>query len=106
VRASDEREDVHDVADGTMTIRFKSLEAVEACVKAWNGRWFDGRQIEASMWDGKSKFVSQRDESEAAQRARLDAYAAELGGGSDAEDAEDDDDDDDDDDDEHSDDEQ
>jgi hypothetical protein len=56
------------------------------------------------MWDGKSKFVSQRDESEAAQRARLDAYAAELGGGSDAEDAEDDDDDDDDD--EHSDDEQ
>ena len=92
--------------DGTMTIRFKSLEAVEACVKAWNGRWFDGRQIEASMWDGKSKFVSQRDESEAAQRARLDAYAAELGGGSDAEDAEDDDDDDDDDDDEHSDDEQ
>ena len=91
--------------DGTMTIRFKSLEAVEACVKAWNGRWFDGRQIEASMWDGKSKFVSQRDESEAAQRARLDAYAAELGGGSDAEDAEDDDEDDDDDD-EHSDDEQ
>ena len=66
--------------DGTMTIRFKSIEAAEACVAAWNGRWFDGRQIEASIWDGRSKFVSERDESEAAQKARLDAYAAELGG--------------------------
>lgn len=66
--------------DGTMTVLFKSLAAAEACVSAWNGRWFDGRQIEASLWDGKSKFVSDRHESEAAQNARLDAFAAELRG--------------------------
>lgn len=66
--------------DGTMTVLFKSLAAAEACVAAWNGRWFDGRQIEASLWDGKSKFVSDRHESEAAQNARLDAFAAELRG--------------------------
>ena len=66
--------------DGTMTVSFKTRHAAEACVAAWNGRWFDGRQIAASMWDGKTKISTGQDESDAAQRARLDAYAKSLGG--------------------------
>jgi len=91
--------------DGTMTVSFKTRQAAEACVAAWNGRWFDGRQIVASAWDGKTKIATEQDESDAAQRARLDAYAKSLGGdededegeGDDDEDEGDDDDDDDDD---------
>ena len=75
--------------DGTMTICFKSIEAADACVTAWNGRWFDGRQIAASIWDGKSKFVSE--ESEAAQKERLDNFVRELGGGDEDEDSEEED---------------
>ena len=82
--------------DGTMTVSFKTRHAAEACVAAWNGRWFDGRQIAASMWDGKTKISTGQDESDAAQRARLDAYAKSLGG----EDDEDEDDEDEDDEDE------
>jgi len=90
--------------DGTMTVSFKTRQAAEACVAAWNGRWFDGRQIAASAWDGKTKIATEQDESDAAQRARLDAYAKSLGGDEgddegeededeDGEDADDDDDD-------------
>ena len=72
-----------------MTLRFKSPEGAESCLREWNGRWFAGRQIEASLWDGRTK-LGKEEESEAAQKARLDAYAAELAGGVDA-DASDDD---------------
>ena len=75
--------------DGVMTLRFKLPEGAESCLREWNGRWFAGRQIEASLWDGRTK-LGKEEESEAAQKARLDAYAAELAGGVDA-DASDDD---------------
>ena len=80
--------------DGTMTVSFKTRHAAEACVAAWNGRWFDGRQIAASMWDGETKISTGQDESDAAQRARLDAYAKSLGGEDDEDEDEDDEDED------------
>ena len=80
--------------DGTMTVSFKTRQAAEACVAAWNGRWFDGRQIAASAWDGKTKIATEQDESDAAQRARLDAYAKSLGGDEDEDEGEDDEDED------------
>ena len=86
--------------DGVMTLRFRTIADAKTCISQWNGRWFDGRQIVASLWDGKSKFVDGNAESEEAQKARLDAYAAELGGSDDDEDEDEGEDDDDDDDDE------
>ena len=81
--------------DGVMTLRFRTIADAKTCISQWNGRWFDGRQIVASLWDGKSKFVESNAESEEAQKARLDAYAAELGGSDDDEEDEDEEEDDD-----------
>jgi len=78
--------------DGVMTLRFRTIADAKTCISQWNGRWFDGRQIVASLWDGKSKFVDGNAESEEAQKARLDAYAAELGGSDDDEDEDEDED--------------
>ena len=54
--------------DGTMAVSFKACHAACRASPAWNGRWFDGRQIAASMWDGKTKISTGQDESDAAQR--------------------------------------
>lgn len=42
--------------DGVVTVRFSNNEEAEACVRLMQGRYFDGRVVEASIYDGKVRF--------------------------------------------------
>ena len=94
MRTGDERAHVHEIQGRDDDGEFQSRRHSADGKAAWNGRWFDGRQIAASMWDGKTKISTGQDESDAAQRARLDAYAKSLGARTTDEDDEDEDDED------------
>ncbi|KAJ3295419.1 hypothetical protein HK104_002682 [Borealophlyctis nickersoniae] len=61
--------------DGVMTVRFKDVEGAIACIKKMNGRFFAGRRVEASHFDGQEKFKESRKEStEEDEKKRLEAY--------------------------------
>ncbi|PHH72806.1 hypothetical protein CDD82_5793 [Ophiocordyceps australis] len=42
--------------EGIVTVRFHEADAATACIKAMNGRPFDGRVVEASLGTGKERF--------------------------------------------------
>lgn len=57
-------------------VTFSTPEQADICVTAVNGRWFAGRRLEASNWDGRSKFaVAETDEERA---RRLEKWHADL----------------------------
>ncbi|KAH7914131.1 hypothetical protein BJ138DRAFT_1123787 [Hygrophoropsis aurantiaca] len=70
--------------DGIMTVKFKDHLSAQACVLKMNGRFFDGRRIEASLYAGKQRFrrSGAGDEAEgdddAAEKRRLDDFASWL----------------------------
>ena len=68
--------------EGAVSVRFTSPEAAEKCVAAMRGRWFAGKQLGAAMWDGVTNYnkAGLRDGDEAEERARLEAFGAELEG--------------------------
>ena len=39
-----------------MSIAFKEFEAAEVCLEKMNQRWYAGRQLEVSQWDGITNF--------------------------------------------------
>jgi hypothetical protein len=43
---------------GVVTVRFKTEEAAAGCIALMHQRFFDGRRIEAAMWDGFTSFHS------------------------------------------------
>ena len=68
--------------EGVVTVKFRAPEAADACRARMHGRWFGGRAVEASRYDGRADFeVRQRGETEEEQAARLERYAAELEAG-------------------------
>ncbi|CCA67561.1 related to Splicing factor U2AF-associated protein 2 [Serendipita indica DSM 11827] len=42
--------------EGIMTIKFRDPISAKACIIKMNGRWFSGRQIEASFFTGRQRF--------------------------------------------------
>ncbi|BET01243.1 RRM [Nesidiocoris tenuis] len=56
--------------EGVAQIVFKEAEAADACVQLLNGRWFGQRKIEATTWDGKTKYRIQETEEEIEARIR------------------------------------
>ncbi|KAJ1727880.1 hypothetical protein LPJ61_004341 [Coemansia biformis] len=42
--------------DGVVAVKFGDELAAGACVKVMNGRFFAGRQVEASIYDGRTRF--------------------------------------------------
>ncbi|KAI6785646.1 uncharacterized protein J7T54_005980 [Emericellopsis cladophorae] len=48
--------------DGIVTVKFKEVEAVDACIKMMHGRAFDGRTVEAYRATGKEKFKMSKQE--------------------------------------------
>ena len=42
--------------DGVVSLAFKEFEAADLCVTRMNGRWYAGRQLEVSLWDGLMDF--------------------------------------------------
>ncbi|CAL1707081.1 unnamed protein product [Somion occarium] len=70
--------------DGVMTVKFRDPLSAQACVLKMNGRFFDGRRVEASLYAGKQRFrrsgVSEEVEGEGdeAEKKRLDDFAQWL----------------------------
>jgi HIV Tat-specific factor 1 len=67
---------------GVVTVKFKDADSAAACRARMHGRWFGGRAVDASLYDGRTDFeVRARGETEEEQAARLERYAAELEAG-------------------------
>ena len=65
--------------EGVVTVRFREPDAADACRRRMHGRFFGGRALQASMYDGRTDFEPpRRAETEEEQAARLERYAAEL----------------------------
>ncbi|KAL9365115.1 hypothetical protein Peur_042988 [Populus x canadensis] len=64
---------------GVVLVRFKDRNDARRCIELMNGRWFGGRQIDASEDDGLINHASVRDLDEDA--ARLEQFGAELEAG-------------------------
>lgn len=70
--------------DGVVTVRFGNAVAAEACVKVFDGRWFDKRQVEAYIADGSEKFKKRRKEADDdEEEARLESFGRDIEGNGD-----------------------
>ena len=49
---------------------FKTPAEADACVAAFQGRWFDKRLLSASNWDGRSKYLVEESEEEMEERLK------------------------------------
>lgn len=68
--------------DGVVTVRFGNAMAAEACIKLFDGRWFDGRQVEAYTADGRERFMksTKQEASEEDEEARLEGFSKFIEG--------------------------
>lgn len=68
--------------EGVVSVRFKEIEAAQACIAKMNGRFFGGRQVLAEVYDGKTKYekssMKESEETEEEMQARLEKYAKWL----------------------------
>jgi len=70
--------------DGIMTVKFRDPVSAQACVLKMNGRFFDGRRIEATLFSGKQRFKRSgagdevEEEGAEAEKKRLDDFAQWL----------------------------
>lgn len=54
--------------EGIIEIRFQNSTSAKNCVDALNGRYFDGKKIEVSLWDFKTKYNQFEDEDDEEER--------------------------------------
>ncbi|KAF9452373.1 hypothetical protein P691DRAFT_829554 [Macrolepiota fuliginosa MF-IS2] len=69
--------------DGIMTVKFRDPISAQACILKMNGRFFDGRRIEAALYLGRQRFRrsgagDDLEESEDSDKKRLDDFAQWL----------------------------
>ncbi|KDR75919.1 hypothetical protein GALMADRAFT_248714, partial [Galerina marginata CBS 339.88] len=70
--------------DGVMTVKFKDPIAAQACILKMDGRFFDKRRIEATLFSGKQRFKRSGTgedtggDGEEAEKKRLDDFAQWL----------------------------
>ncbi|KAG9063561.1 hypothetical protein KI688_004446 [Linnemannia hyalina] len=66
--------------DGVVSVRYKDKESADLCVKLMSGRFFAGQRVVAEIYDGHTKYESQKskEELEEEERQRLDRYAKWL----------------------------
>ena len=58
--------------EGIATLAFKEFEAADECVLRMNGRWYAGKQLEVSPWDGITNY--QVEETDQERETRLSAW--------------------------------
>ncbi|KAF2857830.1 hypothetical protein K470DRAFT_283607 [Piedraia hortae CBS 480.64] len=63
--------------DGVVTVRFSKAEAAQACVELMHGRWYDKRQIQATIADGTERFQKTWKDKGSADE-RLEAFTRGL----------------------------
>jgi len=54
--------------DGVVMVTFSAPEEADSCVVAVNGRWFAGCQLEATIWDGRTKYQVKETQEEMEKR--------------------------------------
>jgi len=70
--------------DGVMTVKFRDPVSAQACIIKMNGRYFDGAQVEARLYDGRERYQrtgtgqDEGDDDDEAEKKRLDAFASWL----------------------------
>ena len=55
-------------AEGVVVAKFREPGGAAACIEAMNGRFFGGRRVACSYWDGREDFRCKEDESAAERR--------------------------------------
>jgi HIV Tat-specific factor 1 len=63
--------------EGVIKIKFKSPTSAEKCIQALNGRFYNGKQIEAVYWDGKTDYSKISENSEI-QNKRIEEFGKWL----------------------------
>lgn len=68
--------------DGVMTVKFREPIGAQACVVKMHGRFFSGRQVEATLFNGQQRFKRSGagddagdEATEEAEKKRLDEFA-------------------------------
>lgn len=72
-----------DHPDGIVSVRFREAEGAIAGLRAFNGRWFDKRQLRAQLWDGVTRYDKVVNEALSDKRAADFGDWLEAGGGGD-----------------------
>lgn len=54
--------------EGVIAVFFKEFEHADKCVSLMNGRFYDGRQLSAENWDGRTKYKVKETEEEEKRR--------------------------------------
>lgn len=54
--------------EGVATIAFSEFDAADACLRRMHGRFFAGKQLSATLWDGKTKYRVEETEEEREKR--------------------------------------
>ncbi|EPX73347.1 U2 snRNP-associated protein Uap2 [Schizosaccharomyces octosporus yFS286] len=70
--------------EGIVTIRFSNNEEAEVCMRLMQGRYFDGRIVEASIYDGTTRFRKsgkQSFDNDEDEEHRLERFASWLESG-------------------------
>ena len=64
--------------EGIISVKFKTPDAAMQSIKTMAGRFFGGRQVEAHLWDGITKYGGKPTETAEEQAARLEAFTASI----------------------------
>lgn len=65
------RVEVYDLnKEGVATITFNEFDDADKCIALMNGRFFAGRKLEATHWDGKTKYKMEETEEEVEKRMK------------------------------------
>lgn len=64
---------------GIIKIKFHSPVSAEKCIQGLNGRFYNGRTIEAFYWDGKTNYDKQNDNLDL-QNQRIEEFGKWLEG--------------------------
>ena len=68
--------------EGVVTIKFRDEDAAAQCIERMQGRFFGGRKLSASLWDGFTQFGKVRVVQNTAgeEEQRLAKFAEEIEG--------------------------
>lgn len=56
--------------EGIVSVAFKEFEAADMCILKMNDRWYGGRQLAVSQWDGITNFQVEESDQEREDRLR------------------------------------
>lgn len=63
--------------EGVIKIKFKAPASAERCIEALNGRFYNGRQVDAGFWDGKTDYSKVKEDLET-QMERIEEFGKWL----------------------------